>query len=105
MLCKLEINGLQGGHSGQEINKERGNAICLMGRLLGVLQGKASVFLRELWGGTADNAIPSSCSASLVVTSGEGFHSQGKDFEEEIRTFLENKSEEYRKNFREKKSR
>lgn len=89
MLCKLEINGLQGGHSGQEINKERGNAICLMGRLLGVLQGKASVFLRELWGGTADNAIPSSCSASLVVTSGEGSHSQGKDFEEEIRTFLE----------------
>lgn len=68
VLCKLEISGLQGGHSGQEINKERGNAICLMGRLLAALQEKTPVYLKEVSGGTADNAIPNEVCAEIVVT-------------------------------------
>ena len=68
MLCKLKISGLQGGHSGQEINKERGNAICLMGRLLASLQEKTPVYLKEVSGGTADNAIPNEVCAEFVVT-------------------------------------
>lgn len=68
MLCKLKISGLQGGHSGQEINKERGNAICLMGRLLAALQEKTPVYLKEVSGGTADNAIPNEVCAEIVVT-------------------------------------
>lgn len=67
MLCKLEIKGLQGGHSGQEINKERGNAICLMGRILAALQEQNVVYVKELQGGVADNAIPSECRAVLVI--------------------------------------
>lgn len=102
VLCKLEISGLQGGHSGQEINKERGNAICLMGRLLGALQGRTEVFLRELWGGTADNAIPSSCRAFLVLTQGEDFCSEGRSFEEEIRAFLEKQIRGIQEEFQEK---
>ena len=66
--CKLIISGLQGGHSGQEINKERGNAICLMGRLLAALQEKTPVYLKEVSGGTADNAIPNEVCAEIVVT-------------------------------------
>ena len=68
LLCKLKISGLQGGHSGQEINKERGNAICLMGRLLAALQEKTPVYLKEVSGGTADNAIPNEVCAEIVVT-------------------------------------
>lgn len=68
VLCKLMISGLQGGHSGQEINKERGNAICLMGRLLAALQEKTPVYLKEVSGGTADNAIPNEVCAEIVVT-------------------------------------
>lgn len=68
VLCKLKISGLQGGHSGQEIDKERGNAICLMGRLLAALQEKTPVYLKEVSGGTADNAIPNEVCAEIVVT-------------------------------------
>lgn len=68
VLCKLIISGLQGGHSGQEINKERGNAICLMGRLLAALQEKTPIYLKEVNGGTADNAIPNEVCAEIVVT-------------------------------------
>ena len=68
VLCKLIISGLQGGHSGQEINKERGNAICLMGRLLAALQEKTPVYLKEVSGGMADNAIPNEVCAEIVVT-------------------------------------
>lgn len=79
MLCKLEISGLQGGHSGQEINKERGNAICLMGRLLAALQEKTPVYLKEVNGGTADNAIPNEVCAEIVVT----------EWTEDIAAFME----------------
>lgn len=72
LLCKLIVKGLQGGHSGQEINKERSNAICLMGRLLAGLMTGFDVYLKELRGGVADNAIPSECSAVLVVRERSG---------------------------------
>jgi len=81
MLCKLKISGLQGGHSGQEINKERGNAICLMGRLLAALQEKTPVYLKEVNGGTADNAIPNEVCAEIVVT----------EWTEDIAAFMEEK--------------
>lgn len=81
MLCKLKISGLQGGHSGQEINKERGNAICLMGRLLAALQEKTPVYLKEVSGGTADNAIPNEVCAEIVVT----------EWTEDIAAFMEEK--------------
>lgn len=80
-LCKLKISGLQGGHSGQEINKERGNAICLMGRLLAALQEKTPVYLKEVSGGTADNAIPNEVCAEIVVT----------EWTEDIAAFMEEK--------------
>lgn len=81
VLCKLKISGLQGGHSGQEINKERGNAICLMGRLLAALQEKTPVYLKEVNGGTADNAIPNEVCAEIVVT----------EWTEDIAAFMEEK--------------
>lgn len=81
VLCKLKISGLQGGHSGQEINKERGNTICLMGRLLAALQEKTPVYLKEVNGGTADNAIPNEICAEIVV----------REWTEDITAFMEEK--------------
>ena len=81
VLCKLKISGLQGGHSGQEINKERGNAICLMGRLLAALQEKTPVYLKEVSGGTADNAIPNEVCAEIIVS----------EWTEDVAAFMEEK--------------
>ena len=64
---RVTIEGLRGGHSGVEIDKGRGNANILMGRLLRAVDAKAPMRLVSLRGGTADNAIPLSCAAELAV--------------------------------------
>ena len=84
-LCKLKISGLQGGHSGQEINKERGNAICLMGRLLAALQEKAVIYLKGVTGGTADNAIPNESCAEFVLQDWKDENSVSAFMEEQFR--------------------
>ncbi|MCM1386621.1 MAG: aminoacyl-histidine dipeptidase [Bacillus sp. (in: Bacteria)] len=66
---QIQIKGLCGGHSGVEIHKERGNANCLMGRVLDALLQKVSFSLISLEGGLADNAIPRQASARIVVRS------------------------------------
>lgn len=61
-LC---ISGLKGGHSGVEIDKGRANANILMGRLLSYISDRADIRLVSLAGGSADNAIPFECRASV----------------------------------------
>ncbi|MCR5715658.1 MAG: aminoacyl-histidine dipeptidase [Lachnospiraceae bacterium] len=63
----FRISGLQGGHSGAEIHKERGNANRLMGRFLWRLQQACDFRLTTLDGGLADNAIPRDCTAIFIV--------------------------------------
>lgn len=64
---RLEISGLQGGHSGTEIHKNRSNAILLMGRLLGALEKEQKLYLINMHGGSADNVIPSICAVELIT--------------------------------------
>lgn len=64
---EISLGGLQGGHSGGEIHKERGNANCLLGRFLYRLSQKFSVGIVELAGGLADNAIPREARAVLAA--------------------------------------
>ena len=66
-VINVLITGLQGGHSGAEIHKERGNANVLMGRLLFTLKEVGPIYVYDLDGGLADNAIPRECRASLIV--------------------------------------
>ncbi len=66
-LVNLEIRGLKGGHSGVEIDCQRGNANKLAGRLLYHMQQEVSFSLCELNGGAKDNVIPSSCRIGLVT--------------------------------------
>lgn len=65
----LTVDGLQGGHSGAEIHKNRGNANKLMGQLLERILDKMPLCLATLAGGSADNAIPRSCQATMVAMS------------------------------------
>ncbi len=68
----VTIGGLQGGHSGVDINRGRGHATKLLVRLLRILSGKYGLNLAGLNGGTASNAIPTTASAVLVVPAEHG---------------------------------
>ncbi len=64
---KLTVEGLQGGHSGVEIHKNRANANKVMGELLGRIQQLMPLCITKLSGGAKDNAIPRSCQVTLVA--------------------------------------
>lgn len=65
--AKISIVGLQGGHSGVEITKNRTNGNILLGRLLCDLKKKVDFQAITLWGGLKDNAIVRESFAELVV--------------------------------------
>ena len=64
---RLTVEGLQGGHSGVEIHKNRANANKVMGLLLERVQQKMPICITGLSGGAKDNAIPHTCHATLVA--------------------------------------
>lgn len=64
---EITIHGLNGGHSGTEINKGRANANVLMGRLLVELAKHVTYHLASLEGGRKDNAIPRESKAILCL--------------------------------------
>jgi len=65
-LCyEICIKGLKGGHSGSEIDKGRGNAIKLMGRLLSEL-GINKFRVSDIEGGSKRNAIADRCCVEIV---------------------------------------
>ena len=64
---KLTVEGLQGSHSGVEIHKNRANANKIMGEFLGRVQKLMPLCLTGLSGGSKDNAIPRSCTATMVA--------------------------------------
>ena len=85
---KLTVEGLQGGHSGVEIHKNRANANKVMGELLSRIQNLMPLCLTKLIGGSKDNAIPRSCSVTLVAMGShiERINDVCSQLEEEIRT-------------------
>ncbi len=62
---RIDIGGLAGVHAGMEINKQRGNANRLMGRVLSALTESFAFYLAAIAGGSASNVIPSECSAVI----------------------------------------
>lgn len=68
--CKyrLTLCGLQGGHSGSEIDKERANAIVEMGRILKYMEDRLEMGICSLNGGLKDNAIPRECISEILIT-------------------------------------
>jgi dipeptidase D len=54
----LKVSGLQGGHSGIDIDKNRANAIKILSRAIRDLQGRSVLHICSVDGGKAANAIP-----------------------------------------------
>ena len=64
---KVDINGLTGGHSGDDINKNRANANKLLARFLLKIAEKYEFYLCDISGGSLHNAIPRDASAVFAV--------------------------------------
>ena len=64
---RLAVDGLQGGHSGAEIHKNRANANKIMGEFMNRIQNLMPLCLTSLTGGSKDNAITRSCQATMVA--------------------------------------
>ncbi len=64
---KISLLGLQGGHSGMDIDKNRGNAIRMLVEFLLSLDDFA---IADFRGGSLDNAIPRECFTTGLTVSG-----------------------------------
>ena len=64
---RISIDGLPGGHSGTEIDKQHENAVLVLAKLL---QRAGVKRLASIDGGSADNAIPTFCTAVVVNEDG-----------------------------------
>ena len=64
---KVQVSGLAGGHSGMEIDKGRGNAAILVGRLLRAMGAVTEIRLVSAGGGMKDNVIPTAAEAVVVA--------------------------------------
>ena len=84
---RLIVEGLQGGHSGVEIHKNRANANKVMGELLSRIQKLMPLCLTKFSGGSKDNAIPRSCSVTLVAMGShiDRINGVAEELEKEIR--------------------
>ncbi|MEN8120398.1 MAG: aminoacyl-histidine dipeptidase [Bacteroidota bacterium] len=66
--CKISVTGLNGGHSGDEIDKGLGNANKILNRFLWRLSEKVEFKLSNLDGGNLRNAIAREASAVISVS-------------------------------------
>ena len=83
---KIALKGLQGGHSGVEIDKNRTNANILMGEILKVAKENCGIDIISVNGGDKGNAIPNASQAYIVV--------QNPDAASRIKEFAALKKEE-----------
>ena len=84
---RLCVDGLQGGHSGAEIHKNRANANKVMGEFMSRIQKLMPLCLTSITGGSKDNAITRSCQATLVAMGShlERINDVAQQLQEEIR--------------------
>ncbi len=64
---RLSVSGLKGGHSGDDINKGRGNANVVLTRLLVAIEDCTPYLLGQIRGGSFRLAIPRSAEAILCL--------------------------------------
>lgn len=68
---RLKVAGLQGGHSGLDIHRQRGNAVKILARILEELRAEFGVQIGSLDGGDKRNAIPREARALLYLDPGQ----------------------------------
>ncbi|SFA72884.1 dipeptidase D [Acetitomaculum ruminis DSM 5522] len=88
---EVSISNLVGGHSGTEIDKERGNANVLLARVLNILYEEYDILLVDMKGGSKRNAIPVSATASIVLDT---------EYEKEVSKKLEKIEKELKNEYK-----
>ena len=83
-VIRLSIDGAQGGHSGDDINKERANAVQLMSRFL-YCELKYGFQLVHISGGNKPNAIARDCEAVIAVPSARATKARFTRFGKELK--------------------
>ena len=88
---QVEVNGLQGGHSGVDINLGRGNAAKLLVRLLRETANQYGLRMASIESGTAGNAIPREAAALVLLPADQvqPFLAATGEFETTIRSELQ----------------
>src|SRR5665647_1814129 len=71
---KISVSGLLGGHSGDDIEKGRGNAIKILNRFLYQLDRSCEYYIGQFSGGNLRNAIPREANVILVVPQDKKEH-------------------------------
>lgn len=70
-LWKIEISGLAGGHSGEDIHLGRTMAVMAMVRIASVLDKECGIRLIRIDGGSKDNAIMRECTMLFASTASD----------------------------------
>jgi len=68
-IWKLSLYGLAGGHSGEDIHRNRKMATVTTAKLCGILHNKFGIRLISLNGGNKENAIARECTAVFAATA------------------------------------
>lgn len=66
-ILEILVRGLRGGHSGIEINQQRGNANKILGRILNSIKTEYTYAFVEMNGGTKDNVITPNSKVSILT--------------------------------------
>lgn len=69
VAIRIDVKGLLGGHSGDEINKGRGNSNKILNRFLWEINQKYGIRLAEFNGGNLRNAIAREAYAVITIDS------------------------------------
>lgn len=77
---KITIDGLTGGHSGSEIDKERANSNILLGRLLYKIDQNTGFEIVSMSGGTKDNVITNK--SEVIITAVKDENTLNKEIDE-----------------------
>lgn len=67
IALSIHAGGMRGGHSGIDIAQEKANAIKVMCRILEILHEVTPVRISDIIGGSAHNAIPRDCKATILI--------------------------------------
>ena len=87
---RIQISGLNGGHSGDEIHKGLGNALKILNRFLWNISEDYDVRISSFDGGRARNAIPREAQAHISINEEdvENVKQYFKNFERNIKNEL-----------------
>ncbi len=85
-LYKISLNGLLGGHSGFDINKDRGNSSIILAE---ILQEIEDISLVSFIGGNKFNVIPSTAECVFISKKDE------KTINDILSNFISNKKKKY----------